>query len=208
MAHARPNPRHAQGSYSGAVAIIASAGGIQALRELLGGIGETFPLPVFIAQHLARGPSQLDRILSAHCGLPVHWADPDEHADIAGIRLARPGTGIRITSTGIEVDALPLPATSWLASGDRMIESVFSLFGRRTIAIVLSGMLPAGVEGIRSVRAGGGITMAQDQRSALAFEMPSAAIDLGRAEIVVPPWRMAEMLKIIAEDWCADTPEV
>ena len=65
-------------------------------------------------------------------------------------------------------------------------------------------MLPAGVEGIRTVRAGGGITMAQNRRSAFAFDMPSAAIDLGRAEIVVPPRRMAEMLEIIAEDWCSE----
>ena len=44
--------------------------------------------------------------------------------------------------------------------------------------------------------------MAQDRISASDFEMPSAAIDYGKAEITAPPWRMAEMLQLIAEDWC------
>jgi chemotaxis response regulator CheB len=83
-----------------------------------------------------------------------------------------------------------------------MIQSLVSTFGQKTVAIVLSGMLPAGVDGVRSVRAAGGITMAQDRSSASDFEMPSAAIDYGKAEIVAPPWRMAEMLRLIAEDWC------
>lgn len=82
-----------------------------------------------------------------------------------------------------------------------MIQSLVSIFGQRTVAIVLSGMLPAGVNGVRAVRAAGGITMAQNRISASDFEMPSAAIDYGKAEIVAPPWRMAQMLQLIAEDW-------
>jgi len=63
---------------------------------------------------------------------------------------------------------------------------------------------PAGVNGMRSVRAAGGITMAQDRISASDFEMPSAAIDYGKAEIVAPPWRMAQMPQFVADEWCAD----
>lgn len=43
--------------------------------------------------------------------------------------------------------------------------------------------------------------MAQNRASALDFEMPSAAIDFGRAEIIAPPRRMAEMLSLVAEEW-------
>lgn len=198
-----PNRPADQGSYLGAVAIVASAGGIPALLELLSGLKETFPLPIFVAQHLPRRDSELDRILSRKCRLPVQWARGGGYKRLSGVHLAYPGEGIRLTPGRIEVDVLPLSPTSWLASGDRMIESLFSLFGSRTIAIVLSGMLPAGVEGIRAVRGGGGITMAQDRRSASNFEMPSAAIDLGKAEFVCSPRRMAQVLTSIAEDWAA-----
>jgi chemotaxis response regulator CheB len=101
----------------------------------------------------------------------------------------------------MELDTLSMLSTSWLDSGDRMIESVLAVYGSRTVAIVLSGLLPAGVNGIRLVKAGGGITMAQDRRSALAFAMPSAAIDLGKAEIVCPPCQMARLLTLLVEDW-------
>jgi two-component system chemotaxis response regulator CheB len=191
-----------QRSYCGAIGIVASAGGIPALIDLLGGLNRRFPLPIFVAQHLPRTFSNLDTILSSRCSLQVRWAKSDNSEELSGVTLAVPGTGIRLTPTGIRIDRLALPPSSWLPSGDRMIQSLVSTFGQKTVAIVLSGMLPAGVDGVRSVRAAGGITMAQDRSSASDFEMPSAAIDYGKAEIVAPPWRMAEMLRLIAEDWC------
>ncbi len=204
MAAVSPNRPAKRGSYCGAIGIVASAGGIPALIELLGELKGTFPLPILVAQHLPRSFSNLDLILSSRCRLPVRWANAGYFEDIGGVTLAAPGTGIRITATGIEIDFLESAPTSWLPSGDRMIQSLLSIFGKRTIAIVLSGMLPAGVNGIRSVRAAGGITMAQDRISASDFEMPCAAIDYGKAEIVAPPWRMAQMLQLVADEWCAN----
>lgn len=196
-------PNHAmdEGSCFGGVAIVGSAGGIPALIELLGSLKATFPLPIFVAQHLPRTESALDRLLSRHCQLPVQWASSGVCGQLKGVYLASPGTGLRLTSSGIEIDMLPLPSTSWLTTGDSMFRSVFSVFEARTMAIVLSGMLPAGVEGLRTVRAGGGITMAQNRKSCTDFEMPSAAIDLGKAELVCPPWRMAQIMTLVAEDW-------
>jgi two-component system chemotaxis response regulator CheB len=202
MAAAAPNTGATQGSYPGAIGIVASAGGIPALIELLGLLRRAFPLPIFVAQHLPRAYSNLDLILSRRCSLRVRWAQDGPCDDMIGVTLAVPGTGIRITPTGIEIDRLAPLSNSWLPSGDRMIQSLVSIFGGRTVAIILSGMLPAGVEGIRMVRADGGITMAQNRASASDFEMPSAAIDFGKAEIMAPPWRMAEMLNLLAEEWC------
>lgn len=202
-----PNRIVGDGSSLGAIAVVASAGGIPALIELLSGLEETFPLPIFVAQHLPRLPSQLDLILSRKCRLPVQWAQQGKYDRSKGVHLAYPGTSLRLTPRGIEIDVLALPPASWLASGDRMIESMVALFGSRSIAIVLSGMLPAGVEGIRAVRWGGGITMAQDRVSAINFEMPSAAIDFGRAEIVCSPSQMAKVLTLIAQDWQEGPPK-
>lgn len=200
MSVAPSNRLASQGSYCGAIGIVASAGGIPALIELLSRLDGTFPIPIFVAQHLPRSFSNLDLILSRHCPLRVRWADSGRVDDLAGVTLAVPGTGIRITASGIEIDRLAQSSTSWLTSGDRMIQSLVSVFGRRTVGIVLSGMLPAAIEGMKAVAAAGGITMAQD-RAATYFEMPSAAIDFGRAEIMAPPARMAEMLALIAEEW-------
>ena len=200
MIIASPKRRLSQCSYYGAIGIVASAGGIPALIELLSRLNGTFPIPIFVAQHLPRTFSNLDVILSRHCPLRVRWADADRLDDLTGVTLAAPGTGIRMTASGIEIDRLASPSTSWLLSSDLMIQSLLSVFGHRTVGIVLSGMLPAAIAGIKAITAAGGITMAQD-RAAAYFEMPSAAIDFGKAEIVAPPSRMAEMLTLIAEEW-------
>src|SRR5215831_14857284 len=73
VATGSPNPRASQGSYRGAVGIVASAGGITALSELLGRLEGAFPLPIFVAQHLPRSFSNLDLILSTRCRLRVRW---------------------------------------------------------------------------------------------------------------------------------------
>lgn len=81
-----------------------------------------------------------------------------------------------------------------------MLHSLVQSYGARTVAIVLSGMLPAGVTGLRAVRASGGVTMAQNA-NAPAFEMPSAAIDFGKAEIIGPPSLIALALRVVADQW-------
>lgn len=180
--------------------MIASAGGIPALIEIISALRPDFPIPLFIAQHLPRVPLPLDKTLACYTSLPVRWAEAGPLTSLKGIYLAPPGTGILLTLTGIEIDELPAPSASWLASGDQMIRSIFARFGSRTAAIVLSGMLPAGIEGIRVVRQGGGVTMAQD-RNSRRFEMPSAAIDFGKAEIICAPAGIARVLNMLPDLW-------
>ena len=64
-----------------------------------------------------------------------------------------------------------------------------------------SGMMPAGLEGLRAIKACGGFAIAQDRASSACFEIPSAAIDWAKAEIAMPPQRIASVLKIIAQRW-------
>lgn len=109
-----------------------------------------------------------------------------------------------MTASGFELSPLPPRASSWLDCGDRLIDSLLALYGSRNIGIVLSGMLPAGVSGLRAINANGGFIMAQNEISSGCFEMPAAAIDLGKAEIVLPPERLALVLTIIAEWWRED----
>ena len=61
--------------------------------------------------------------------------------------------------------------------------------------------MPASVNGLRAIRACGGLAMAQDRVSSSCFEMPAPAIDFAKADIVMPPARMAGVLTIIADGW-------
>lgn len=185
----------------GAVAIVASAGGIRALIALLRSLPDGFPLPIFVAQHLRRGPSGLDAILARHCALSVGWAADGAQPREGHVYLVPPGKRLRISAAGFHLSQLPPASSSWLGSGDNLIDSVAALYGARSIAIALSGAMPAGVNGLRAVKACGGFAIAQDRASSESFEMPSAAIDFAKAEIVMPPERMASVMNIIAQSW-------
>jgi chemotaxis response regulator CheB len=182
------------------VGVLASAGGIPALIELLQALPADFELPILIAQHLPRQASSLAAILSWRSALKVCWAENCAHPQSGRVYLAPPGTSMTLTALGLALTTLPPHSSAWLPSADRMLQSLAEHFGARAIAIVLSGMLPAGVNGVRAVRAIGGITMAQNAK-ATAFEMPSAAIDLGKAEIVAPPSRIAAALRVVSHEW-------
>jgi chemotaxis response regulator CheB len=188
------------GAPTGVVGIVASAGGIPALIELLRLLPSDFALPLVVAQHLPRAPSSLASILGWRATLQVRWAAELMQPQQGYVYLAPPGSGLTLDSKGFALSALPIQSSGWLPSGDRMIGSLVDLYGPRTVAIVLSGMLSAGVKGIRAVRACGGITMAQNS-SAFCFDMPSAAIDFGKAEIVMAPATMAKALRVLADEW-------
>ena len=69
------------------LAIAASTGGPAAVQTLLNGLGVHFPLPILLAQHIARGfVAPLAEWLSATTHLPVHVAVP-KRATAAGARL-------------------------------------------------------------------------------------------------------------------------
>ena len=186
---------------AGAAAIIASAGGIPALIALLQSLQSAFPLPIVVVQHLPRFESRLDAVLSRHSALHVSWAAEGARPQAGGVYLAPPRMRLAVTAAGFALSPLSQSASSWLGCGDHLIESLVALYGSRTIGVVLSGALPAGIAGLRTISACGGYIMAQDRSSSGWFDMPAAAIDFGKADIVLPPQRLAMALNIIAGSW-------
>jgi two-component system, chemotaxis family, protein-glutamate methylesterase/glutaminase len=196
-----PRQRRCSEASSGAVGIVASAGGIPALIELLGVLTADFPFPIFVAQHLARRPSNLTALLSWQSPLEILWAVQGERPRPGCVYVAPPESGLMVDQDGFALTPLGPASRSWLASADALIASLAHLYADRTVAIVLSGMMGAAIEGLRTVKACGGVTMAQDRLSSLCFEMPSAAIDFGKAEFFGSPSQIARALEVLAEQW-------
>jgi chemotaxis response regulator CheB len=92
----------------------------------------------------------------------------------------------------------PKPRLGW-PSVDMFLGSMAKHVGRQGIAVVLSGMLYDGADGIAAVRRAGGATMVQDPRFAKFPSMPTAAVDLGRADLSLTCERIAEALRLLAE---------
>jgi chemotaxis response regulator CheB len=199
---ARSLPLNAYPTKRSVVVIIGSAGAISALIELLALLPPTFPFPVIIAQHLPpQSPSMLPTLLAWRAQLPVKWAEQEEVPLEGRVYLVPPGCQLEVGTNGFAISALPPFSRSWLCCPDLLLTSAVACYGEGVVGIVLSGTLATGIAGLRAIREGGGITMAQNKSSSLFFDMPAGAIDQGKAELVLSPARIAEALILIAEQW-------
>lgn len=176
------------------IGIVASAGGPQALGDLLRALPVGVMPPILLVQHLAPGftdsfagwlrDSTGHAVVIAAHGLrsaPGHVYMPpeDHHIGLApDLRLdlstARPDRGFR-------------------PSGDHLLSSL-AAHGRRALGVVLSGMGRDGAEGAARLRQAGGHMVAQDLASAAVSGMPSAVSQIGAVEAMLPPEEIAAWL--------------
>ena len=178
------------------VVIAASTGGPSGLQLLVSALPAGLRATILIVQHIPRGFTRsLAERLDARSAIPVREAadgDLIEPGRViiapAGIhsRLRRRGARVRIVLDEEPRDALHRP------SADVLMVSAASVFGPRTVGVVLTGMGSDGTEGLRAIQAAGGRTLAESEETCVIYGMPKAAVAAGVVSRVVPLDRMAE----------------
>lgn len=166
------------------VAIGASTGGPPALISVLADLPADYRIPVLVVQHIATGFIEgLVRWLGSRLALPVGFAT--EHTP------ARPGIWFAPDDAHLGLDRsmrFCLDATTRRGahrpSVDMLFDSVAGAVGRGAVGVVLTGMGRDGAEGVESIRAAGGLVIAQDEQTSAVFGMPRAAIECG-ADLVL-----------------------
>jgi two-component system chemotaxis response regulator CheB len=104
-----------------------------------------------------------------------------------GVVLVAPGDyHLTVTGRGTVHLNNSLPINGHRPSAELLFESVANYYGERGVGIILTGMGTDGAEGLKSLRACGGHTIAQDEHSSIIFGMPRAAIELDAAEAILP----------------------
>jgi two-component system CheB/CheR fusion protein len=176
------------------VAIGASAGGLQALEQLLGRLGRS-GLALLVVQHFpAEQRSNLPQLLSRACSLPVlSMADglpllPDT------VYVAPPGMAVNIADNTLKLRQLDGDGHRPHLPIDLLFRSLAKERGPLAMAVVLSGAGTDGSLGIRAIKEVGGITMVQDPASAAHDGMPQAALATGMIDFCLPPEAIAEEL--------------
>ena len=99
----------------------------------------------------------------------------------ATIYLAPPCAHLLIAPDGLLALSLIPKLDYFRRAADPLLETKAQAFGSRTINVVLSGVLWNGALGTAAVKKCGRLTMAQDKESLKVLDVPSAAIDLGKA---------------------------
>jgi two-component system chemotaxis response regulator CheB len=114
------------------------------------------------------------------------------------VYIAKGDADLVVTRRGTGYSATPLPQSNehiWHPSVTRMVESALAhLPANRLIAVQLTGMGDDGAEAMARVRAGGGMTIAQDEDTSIVFGMPHELIKRGGASLVLPCDAIAEQL--------------
>lgn len=162
---------------------LASLGGLGALTGVVTRLPADFPVPLLVVQHGRRGPSHvLVRILGRRAGLPVRCAQPGMSLLEPGITVLPMGVAAAMSTECLLIDG----GGSQSMPGDALLASAARAIGPGLIAVVLTGMLRDGAEGVRSVKRHGGRVLVQDPATAEAPGMPLSAIATGCIDFVLP----------------------
>lgn len=180
----------------------ASTGGPTAIQTVLKGLGNSFPVPILVTQHI-------DKDFDEHF---VKWMKDTTNMNI---ELAKSGTIIekgmayvapadkhlKVKSKGIDSYALELsddPPVHFLRPAvDVMFESAAETYKNKAFAVLLTGMGKDGADGCAAIVEKGGFTVAEDESTCVVFGMPKAAIDKNAASTVVPLDKIADYIKSI-----------
>ncbi len=169
------------------VVLAASAGGLQAILEVLRTIPANFPAAVIFLQHLVPDrPSHLGQILARSSLMTVHEAADQDALHAGSCYVAPPDRHLGVSSGGV-MSLSQEPAYHFhRPSADWLLESAAASFGPRLVAVILSGMGNDGSVGIRAVKAAGGMVIAEDPHGALFSGMPEAAVQTGLVDLILP----------------------
>jgi two-component system CheB/CheR fusion protein len=181
------------------VGIGASAGGLEAYQQLLTNLPDDTGMAFVLIQHLhPNHESRLADILAHSTQMPVCEAAQDQKAEPNHIYIIPPNVNMAIGEGKLQV--------SPRATGDRGLHLPIDFFFRSlaadqktyAVGIVLSGTGSDGAQGVCEIKAMGGITFAQDERSAKYSGMPHSAAESGCADLILEPQEIARRLAQIS----------
>lgn len=177
-----------------AVAVAASAGGVEALTSFVRSLPSDFPGVVLIVLHIPEaGPSVLPSILARNCALRVQQAGAETPLQAGLVVVAPPGRHLRVDDQHAALDRGP-KENGHRPSADALFRSVAETFGPRAAGVVLSGTMDDGAAGLRMIGERGGLTMVQTPADAAFPGMPSAAIAEAEPDRICPAASMGPEL--------------
>ena len=189
------NPRPQAGVIVG---VGASAGGLEAVSELLRGLPSTTGMTFVLVQHLdPHHQSILAELLGNFTPMPVVQVKDGVDVEPDHVYVIPPNATMVLVDGNLRLST----PVEGLAHRRRPIDEFFislaETMRNRAIGVVLSGAASDGTLGLKAIKAEAGITFAQDH-TAQFDGMPRNAIAAGVVDFVLPPRRIAEELTRLA----------
>lgn len=182
------------------IAIGASAGGVEALKQLAAGLPADLPASVFIVLHVFPGvPSALPNILGRVTPLPVTHAADGQPFHPGSIYIAPPDVHMLVGDGVIKLERGPMENRSRPAI-DPLFRSAAGIYGPRVICVLLTGLLDDGTAGMIAVTLNGGIGIVQDPTEAAYPDMPRSAVENEHPQYILPLSEIAAKLTELTKE--------
>lgn len=171
------------------IAIGVSTGGPPAVQKVLSSLPADMPASIVIAQHMpAAFTGPFAKRLDSVCQISVREAVDGEPLQPGVAYISPGGKHLRIRQRGsrvaLEVSGDPADAL-YKPSANELITSVAQVSRRRALGVILTGMGYDGAEGMKLLKANGGLCIAQNDASCVVYGMPKAVVDAGLADEVL-----------------------
>ena len=181
------------------VGVGASAGGLQALQELLAGLPNRLPAALVVVQHLSPDfETKMDELLAAHTDWQIEIATHEQTLEQGVIYLMPPKVEMIVSAGRLLLKDREPDKGIWLPI-DAFLRSLAEDAGPRCCAVILSGTGSDGTRGCTAVHQAGGLVVAQDPPSARFDGMPMSAIDTGDVDLVLGPAQIGEAIARYSE---------
>src|SRR5438132_3258455 len=183
----QPEPQPFRRALFPIVGVGASAGGLEAFTQLLKTLGSGTGMAYVLVQHLDPGvESALTELLAKATEMPVRQVTDATQVEPNHVYVIPPNVDMTILQGILQLR----PRTEMRGHHmpiDRFLRSLAEDQRSNAIGVILSGTASDGTLGLTAIKAEGGITFAQDEKSAKFDGMPRSAIAAGCVDFVLSP---------------------
>ncbi len=174
------------------VGLGASAGGLEAFTLLLKALPIDPGMAFVLVPHLdPTHESAMTELLARATRMPVQQVRDNVRLEPSQVFVIPPGQNMTIVDGHLRLAKREAGVHMPI---DTFFSSLASELHSNAIGVILSGTASDGTLGAAAIKSEGGITFAQDSRSAKYDGMPNSAIAAGCIDFVLPPERIAEEL--------------
>lgn len=158
------------------IVIGTSAGGVEALTQVVSGLPRDLPASVLIVMHVAEyTPSALPAILRRRTALPVKHPEDNEPIAHGHIYVAPSRRHLLVEHGRVRLVAGPRE-NGFRPAIDPLFRTAALAYGSRVVGVVLTGALNDGTAGLLAIKRRGGVAVVQDPEEALISSMPANAL--------------------------------
>jgi two-component system chemotaxis response regulator CheB len=186
------------------VAIGISTGGPDALRTVFSRLDPDLKVPILVVQHMPPGfTAEFAKSLDRICPLEVKEVAEGDVLKPGQILIAQGAHHLEIERKGTGEVIAHLtdtpPVSGHRPSADVLFASVAMAYENRALGVIMTGMGSDGARQLGTIMREGGITVGQDEATAVVYGMPRVAFELGHVQEQVPLEKMGPRISQIVK---------